>query len=141
MQRVYQYLINRIWNSTLGMKPLQLRHIKSLVVILVSFVEKYSNSKLALPNPQYEQLLNCSFLPATDTASGTGLFDLFFKFCSVDKKNSVLVSCPFRSATTKESGVPVVVRQVFYLSYNMIIIWDNFFFVVQTFFWYSFSTV
>ena len=71
-------------------------------------------AKVAVPNPQYEQLLNCSFLPATDTASGTKLFDSFFKFCSVDKKNIVLISRPFRSTTLKDSGVPVVVRQVIF---------------------------
>ena len=76
-------------------------------------VKLIAPAKLAVPNPQYEQLLNCSFLPVTDTALGTKLFDSFFKFCSVDKKNIVLVSCPFRSTTIKESGVPVVARQVF----------------------------
>ena len=75
-------------------------------------VKLVAPAKDAVPNPQYEQLLNCSFLPATDTASDTKLFDSFFKFCSVDKKNIVLISRPFCSTILKESGVPVVVRQV-----------------------------
>ena len=75
-------------------------------------VKLVAPAKIALPNPQYEQLLNCSFLPPTDSPSGTRLFDSFFKFCSADKKNVVLISRPFRSTTLKESGVPVVVRQV-----------------------------
>ena len=41
-------------------------------------------SRIAMPNPQYEQLLNCSFLSATETASGTRLFDTFLKVCSVN---------------------------------------------------------
>jgi len=78
-------------------------------------VKLVAPAKIALPNPQYEQLLNCSFLPPTDSPSGTRLFDSFFKFCSADKKNVVLISRPFRSTTLKESGVPVVVRQLGYL--------------------------
>ena len=87
-------------------------------------VKLVAPSKLALHNPQYEQLLSCSFLPATD--SGTRLFETFFEFCSVDKKNIVTVSHPFHSATLKEYVVPVVVRQVFYLSYK-IIFWTSYF--------------